>query len=98
MPHAVGGEGRVVAAVEPDRQRQDDGLFRVAQASRDEVGDVGEGERTLELGARLLVERRVPLELRRCMDGLRPGAEGSMKRPGPWSPSDGPDDPLRGAG
>jgi hypothetical protein len=29
----------------------------------------------LELGACLLVERRVPLELRGCMDGLRHGAE-----------------------
>jgi len=76
VPHPVGGERRVAAVVEQDGEREDDRLLRMAKPRRDEVRDVGVGERPLELGARLLVERGVPLELRRCMDGLRHGAEG----------------------
>ena len=75
MPHAVRGEARIGAVVEPDRQRQDDRLLGVPKPRGDEVRDIGESQCVLELGARLLVERRVPLE-GRCMDGLRHGGEG----------------------
>ena len=77
MLDAVRREHLVRPVVQQHRQREDHRALGAAQPLGDEVGDVRELERVVELGQRLLVERRVPLELHRRMNGLGHGPEGT---------------------
>jgi hypothetical protein len=54
----------------------------MAKPRRDEIGNLGELERLLELGPRLLVERGIPFELPRGVDGLG-HARSVVERRGP---------------
>ena len=96
MLHPVGGERRDGAVVETHRQREDQRPLGVAQAARDEVGDLRELECVVELHRGLLVERRVPLERGRRVGDLGHGGRvlvpPTMGRP---VGHDGPRGPLR---
>ena len=59
---AVPGKDDPRPLVHPDRDADDDRALRIAQALRDLIGDVRDGNRLVELRDRHPVERRVPLE------------------------------------
>ena len=95
--HAVGRERAERAVVHLHGQRQDQRALGMAETGRDHRRDLGQLERMLELRARLLVERCVPLELGRGVCHLGHGGRVRHSR-GPGGFKDGPHGPLRCSG
>ena len=62
MLHAVGGEDGALVRVELDRHSDHERALGNAEPPRDRVAHAGVRERLLELGQRLVEERRLPLE------------------------------------
>src|SRR3954452_8462783 len=67
MLHPVAGEDFPTAAVEANRDADDEGALRKAEPLGDRVPDRGVRERLLELGDRLVEERRFPLQVTRIV-------------------------------